>query len=191
MIDSELQHLMKAEPERGQRAFYDKYFNYVYTIVYARLKGCASAEDIDECVGDVFAQCFIYFDKQKEIMGELKAFTASVARRKAIDTYRRVVKHSSRNVPLGEDAEFASGEDIEESAERSELRRILYEKVGELGEPDSTIIIQKYYYGRSSKEIAEIVDLTSENVRARCSRAIKKLRDMLFEVGFHGKEELR
>ncbi|MBP5578917.1 MAG: sigma-70 family RNA polymerase sigma factor [Ruminococcus sp.] len=184
MTDIELQHLLKADPESGQRAFYDRFFNYVYTIVFARLKGCAAMEDIDECVGDVFAQCFIFFDRQNEIKGDLKAFTASVARRKSIDTYRRVVRHTSRSVSLDENEEFVSDENIADSTEQTEMRRILYAKVDELGEPDSTIIIQKYYYGRSSKEIAEIVDMTSDNVRARCSRAIKKLRDMLFEVGF-------
>ena len=184
MTDKELQHLIKAEPERGQRAFYDKYFNYVYTIVYSRLKGCASVEDIDECVGDVFAQCFLFFDKQEEISGNIKAFTASVSRRKAIDTYRRVARHTSRNISIEEDDEFVSDEDIVTSTEQSELRQLLYDKVEELGEPDSTIIIQKYYYGRSSKEIAKIVDMTSDNVRTRCSRAIKRLREMLHEVGF-------
>ena len=48
MTDNELQHLLKAEPEKGQRAFYDKYFNYVYTIVFAKLKTIASIEDVDE-----------------------------------------------------------------------------------------------------------------------------------------------
>ena len=55
MNDIELLQLIKTAPERGQRAFYDKYFNYVYTIVYAKLKLYAKPEDIDECVGDVFS----------------------------------------------------------------------------------------------------------------------------------------
>lgn len=183
MTDNELQHLLKAEPEKGQRAFYDKYFNYVYTIVFAKLKTIASIEDVDECVGDVFAQCFIFFDKQEVIQGNLKAFTASVARRKAIDTYRRVVRHSS-NIPIDDAGEIESGENIAQSAEESEMRKLLYDKVEELGEPDSTIIIQKYFFGRSSKEIADIVQLSADNVRARCSRAVKRLKDILLSAGF-------
>ncbi|MBQ1375556.1 MAG: sigma-70 family RNA polymerase sigma factor, partial [Clostridia bacterium] len=73
---------------------------------------------------------------------------------------------------------------IAETAETTEIRQILYDKVGELGESDSTIIIQKYFYGRSSKEIAKIVELSSDNVRARCSRAVKKLRELLLQAGF-------
>lgn len=183
MNDNELRRMFKNAPEIGQRAFYDKYFNYVYTIVFARLKGCAEKEDIDECVGDVFAQCFIYFDKN-EVEGELKAFVAAVARRRAIDTFRKVTRYSAHNVPIDENEEMISDENVVEKAEKSELRNILYKKIDELGEPESTIIIQKYFFGRTSKEIAEIVSLSADNVRARCSRAIKKLKDMLIQVGY-------
>ena len=184
MNENDLRQLIKSAPERGQRAFYDKYFNYVYTIVYAKLKCYAKPEDIDECVGDVFAHCFFYFDKQEDIKGDLKAFAAAVARNKAIDTYRRVARHKERSVSIDDAEAMVSEENVAESAETTEMRRLLYDKVSELGEPDSTIIIQKYYYGRSSKEIAKIVELSSDNVRARCSRAVKKLREMLMQAGF-------
>ena len=109
---------------------------------------------------------------------------AAVARNKAVDTYRRVARHKERNVAMDDNEEFISDENIAESAETIEMRQLLYDKVGELGEPDSTIIIQKYFYGRSSKEIAKIVELSSDNVRARCSRAVKRLREMLLQAGF-------
>lgn len=183
MNDSDLLKLFRDAPEMGQRAFYDKYFNYVYTIVFAQLKGSAEKEDIDECVGDVFAHCFVYFDKN-EVGGNIKAFVASVARRRAIDTYRKVLRYNAHNVPIDENDEFVSDENIVEKAEKTELRSILYRKIDELGEPESTIIVQKYFFGRTSKEIAEIVSLSADNVRARCSRAVKKLKDMLIQVGY-------
>jgi RNA polymerase sigma-70 factor (ECF subfamily) len=183
MTDDELQQLIRNAPEVGQRAFYDRYFNYVYTIVFARLKECAGKEDVDECVGDVFAHCFIYFEKNK-VEGNLKAFVAAVARRRAIDTYRKVVRYTSRNVPIDENEEIVSDEDIVENAEQTELRSLLYTKIKELGDPEATIIIQKYFFGRTSAEISEIVSLSADNVRARCSRAIKKLKDMLVKVGY-------
>lgn len=175
--------------EKEQRAFYDKYFNYVYTIVYAHLKGSASIEDVDECVGDVFAQCFFYFDSNKGFEGNVKAFVASVARRRAVDTYRKVSRHTG-NISIDDAEELASEDDIAEEAESSELRKLLYEKVRELGEPDSTIVIQKYYFGRNSKEIADVVELSAENVRVRCSRAIKRLRELLLIAGVTGQEEI-
>ena len=60
---------------------------------------------------------------------------------------------------------------------------IILEKIAELGEPDSTIIIQKYYYGRTSKEISEMLSITPEHIRVRNSRAVRKLKDMLEHEG--------
>jgi RNA polymerase sigma-70 factor (ECF subfamily) len=60
---------------------------------------------------------------------------------------------------------------------------MLLDKIAELGEPDSTIIMQKYYYGRSAKEIAAMTSLTPENIRVRSGRAVRKLREMLEEAG--------
>ena len=77
-----------------------------------------------------------------------------------------------------------SEENIVEKAEKTELRSILYKKIDELGEPESTIIMQKYFFGRTSKEIADIVSMSADNVRAHCSRAVKKLKDMLVQVGY-------
>ena len=78
--------------------------------------------------------------------------------------------------------------DIADNAERAELRRILLRLVEELGEPDSTMIIQKYYYGMTSKEIAETVSLEPSAVRMRCSRAIRRLKDKLAELDIYLKE---
>ena len=55
--------------------------------------------------------------------------------------------------------------------------------IDSLGEPDSVIIMQKYYFGRSSKEISEIVSLSPAAVRVRCGRAVKRLRKTAEQSG--------
>ena len=80
--------------------------------------------------------------------------------------------------------EGAQPEDISAGFAYSVIKNCLFKvlklrKVEELGEPDSTIIIQKYFFMRSSAEISKLVSLTPEAVRVRCSRALKKLRETL------------
>ena len=72
---------------------------------------------------------------------------------------------------------------IDEHIDRSELRRVLLDKIDELGEPDSTILIQKFYYNRNSSEIAKAVSMTASSVRTRCTRALEKLRGKLADAG--------
>jgi DNA-directed RNA polymerase specialized sigma24 family protein len=50
------------------------------------------------------------------------------------------------------------------------------EKNKELGEPDATIVVQKYYFGRKMAEIAEMTGLNPHAAQVRCGRALKKLR---------------
>ena len=68
---------------------------------------------------------------------------------------------------------------VDKNAESSALKELLLNKVKELGEPDSTIIIQKYFYERNAKEISSLIGMNHAAVRMRCSRAVKKLRSLL------------
>lgn len=185
MTDNELQHLLSSSPKDVHRAVFDEYFNYVYTIVFNRLRSVSIQEDIDECVGDVFSDLFVYFERKKVYSGDLRGLVGTIAKKRSIDAYRRLNISAGRTVPLEESGihELSDGTDVAENAEKEDMRRVLLDKIEELGEPDSTIIIQKYYYSRNSKEIASILKMTSESVRMRCSRAIKRLRKLLEKEG--------
>ena len=61
--------------------------------------------------------------------------------------------------------------------------------VNSLGEPDSTIIVQQYFYERTAKEIANSIGMTAAAVQKRSVRAREKLKDMLMKMGI-GKEAI-
>ena len=67
-------------------------------------------------------------------------------------------------------------ENMQEQQEEKAKIRYLLKKIKELGEPDATIIVQKYYFGRSMYEIAEITGLKPHTAQVRCGRALKRLR---------------
>ena len=94
---------------------------------------------------------------------------------------RTLSARTGRNISADDEnmAEIADDEDIEENTDRSETSELLLKKVSELGPPDSIIIIQKYYYDKSSKEIAGMVGLNAAAVRMRCGRAMKRLKKLL------------
>ena len=68
-------------------------------------------------------------------------------------------------------------------SDSSEMRRILLREINSLGEPDSTILMQKFYYNKTSAEIAETVRMTASTVRSRCTRAMERLRTSLSAAG--------
>ncbi len=184
MKQEEFRKITKKSRQKGYRMLFDEYCNYVYAIVFNRLRSCASREDIDECVGDVFSDVYRYFDSDGSFEGDMSGFIGTVARRKSSYYYNRLASGND-SLPLDDEEVQAvrSGDDVENEVSQNEFQHLLIEKIAELGEPDFTIIIQKYYYNRTSSEIARIVSMTPEAVRMRCGRALKKLKTILENSG--------
>lgn len=182
MTDKDYRNELEKSEYNAQKMLFDEYINYVYAIVFSLLRGVAAREDIDECVSDTFSDIFSGYDKNSAFDGEMKGYIAIIARRYAADYYKRL---SSKGItsPIEELIDAPDTTDLSTEFEKSDIRRILVQKTIELGEPDSTIVFQKYFCGRNSKEIARIVSLKPSAVRMRCTRAIKKLKELLSEAG--------
>ena len=168
MSESEVNDKLKHSPDDGHRALFDHYYNYVYAITLRILRGNVSMSDIEECVIDTFADIMLNYDPDKS--GSLKAYIGTVANRKSNNTI---------SIDSDDFGELVSGTDVEQTAENNNVSEALINAIKALGEPDSIIIIQKYFYDRKSSEIAKIVGLSSTAVRARISRAMKKLKKVL------------
>ena len=185
MTSSELKAAIEKSPTECHRTLMQVYGRYVYAIVYNKLRSCGTNEDIEECVSDIFADLFINFEYSSDHAGDIKGYVGTIAKRTAVDYYRRLSTAGSRTVSSNDEdmAELVSDINVDEKVDSSELRRILIASIDSLGEPDSTILIQKFYYGLSSKEIAERVSMTASSVRSRCTRAMEKLRAALAQSG--------
>ena len=179
MGDRELLLLLRKEPERGLRQLMEQYAGLVYSIVSGRTGSTAAPQDVEECVSDVF---FEIFRKRESIdleKGTLRAFLSVVARQRAVNLFRRKEKELRRGAidPLPEDA--AAVGDSEDAVIGAEERMQVLAAVKSLGEPDSAIIIRRYYFGQKSKEIAADLGMTPGAVDTRLFRAMGKLRQLL------------
>ena len=181
MTDNEILTLMRDTPPQGQKALFDKYYRYVYTIVQRILRGFGSPDDCDECTIDVFAS--VMMNLKGADIGALNSYIGAAARNAAISMRRKLAAKTGLNDPIDDEnmAEIAEDTDVAAEAEKNELSEQLLNCISELGYPDSVIIIQKYYYSRSSKEIAEMTGLNAAGVRVRCGRAMKRLKKLLEE----------
>lgn len=179
MTDSQLCEMIQQSPKTGNRALFDQYFNYVYAIVSRTLAGCGTREDVEECVADTFAEVLLRLDSIQA--DSLKAYLGTTAKHKALNACRTLSAHKQRTLPMEAVADIPSEQRVETTVEDAALCRKLLSAIKALGEPDSSIIIQKYYYNRKSDEIAAITGLTPAAVRKRCSRALQRLKQELSE----------
>ncbi len=191
MTLSEFRSLMKRSQREGHRALFDEYCNYVYAVVMNVLRNCGSREDVEECVSDVFVKIYRSYANGELRDGDLKGFVGAVAKHTSIDYMRKLMSHNKRNTSMDDEnfPEMASDSRLDADTEKKDRNRILMEMVNSLGESDSTIIVQQYFYERTAKEIANSIGMTAAAVQKRSVRAREKLKDMLMKMGI-GKEAI-
>jgi len=177
--DIELLKLLSNKPELGIKMMMDSYMALIYTIIFNKLSGMYPKEDIEECVSDVFFEVFHHKDRIDLEKGTIKAFLAIVAKRKAIDMYRRNKKNNY--IPIDDLAQNLCSieDDVSDLILTKESNSVLINAIKSLGDPDSEIIIRKYYLYQSSKDISKDIGLKVNTIDKKVSRCMQKLKKLL------------
>lgn len=190
MTDSEFKALMLRSAENAHRKLFDEYSGYVYSICANKLNDCGSKEDIEECLSDSFAAIFRYFDSESNRNGDLKGIIGTITKRIAVDYFRKLSGKTGRTVSI-DDEEFptlSSDIRVDDKTEKAVIREIIMDCIDRLGEPDSSIIVFYFFYGRTSREIAKHLHMSDWTVQKRISRAKKKLEKLLCDAGITGED---
>ncbi len=191
MTDSEWVFLMEKSPEKGYKALIDQYGNLVYAIVLNKIKNVASREDIEDCVSDIFVEMFQNAFNYSENNGTVKGYLSIIAKRRAIDTYRKLSGYNSKMTSIDDEmTELPPSDDNPaKEAETNITKRSLWKSIQNLGEPDTSIITLQYFYDKSASEIGSLLKMTAAAVQKRSIRAREKLRKMIStEMQTNGKE---
>lgn len=184
--DEDLIRLLRDEPEKGLAYMMDDYLGFVYTIVSGKLAAVAGREDIEECTSDVFYAVFQSRDSIDIAKGSVKAFLGTVAKRKAIDKFRQLTGQANEPlrtaVPLEQEElwpkteERAAENQVEAAVAARETGAELVRQIKALGPPDSEIFIRKYYFGQSTKAIAQVLAIKENTIDKKISRGLAKLK---------------
>ena len=174
--------LLIDKPAEGIRILTAQYGGLVYSITRRRLQGCLRKEDIEECVSDVFFELYRCRDKIDLSKGSLKTFLLTIAERQAIKYYERKTDKFDKislQEQLEKGEEPLSDHNVEQQTIQKEESRLLIEAIKGLGEPTASIVIQKYYYGMTAKEIGQRAGLSKNAVEKRLKRGLEKLKTVL------------
>lgn len=177
MQDKMLLKMLKKDPEAGIRVLLCEYAPLVYRVVKGRLNHAWFSEfDMEACVADTFSEFYLDLDRYDESLGSIKAYLCVIARHNALDLVR---KRMREGVPLPLEENVTEDDSLEEAVFESELFGEAVKEIKALGEPDCEIVMRKFYFGESSKQIAEVLGMTVSNVDTRTHRALAKLRKKL------------
>ncbi len=180
MDDKRLLRLLHKDPDAGIEKLMDQYAGLVYAVVKGRLvESYYISSDIEECAAEVFIKFYTGLSDYDPEISSIKSYLCVIARNHAINLAKRRSRQAT--VSLDDEESFLQIADdvlIESKLEEDELRCEVIKAIEELGEPDSSIIFRKFYYGEASKDIAKAIGLTASNVDTRAHRALNKLRKM-------------
>jgi RNA polymerase sigma-70 factor (ECF subfamily) len=178
--EKELYSQLMRDPEKGLGKIMDTYMGFVGAIAHGKLSGVCGKQDIEECVSDIFYEVYRTRNSIDLEKGSLKSYIAVLAKRKAIDAYRKLSRETGEvSIDAFEHDWIASGDDVEQSVIDGETSGHLVKEIKALGEPDSSIMIRKYYFGQSAKIISKALGLKENTVNKRASRALGKLKEAL------------
>ncbi len=182
MDDALILQKLRAGDPAGLGAAIETYTGYVGAVIANQLRRRGSREDIEELTANVFVS--LWENRLSIRSGRLRGWLGAVARNEG----RSFLRKNRLLTVSPEDVLLISGDVAEKLLERDEARRLLWEAVDSLTEPDREIFLRYYYYDQSIPAIARDMKLHREAVKSRLRRGRDKLRDMLEreEGPFHG-----
>ena len=190
--DERLAALLHMDPQQGYAELTDQYLGFVYKIMYSKLSGSCSKEDIEESVCDIFYEFYCNRDKINLEKGSIKALLSVFAKRRAINLFHKMTKgkesisfYDDKIQHLLIDHKNAENQ-VLETEKKTELLKI----IKGLGSPDCEIVLRKHYYGQTLKEISIDLGMKAKTVEKRYERALKKLQKAIGGVGNERKQEL-
>lgn len=159
---------------------YDEYIPLVKTIVCKVLNRFEDNGVIEECINDVFVSVWNNSKKFKGDENNFKSWICSIAKFKAIDYYRGLVRKSEEVL---DSIDLVEKNTVEEEILITENKNQVIKLLNELEETDRKIFIMKYFLGLKAEEIGKKLNLTKSSIDSRVYRNKKKLREKA--VKFH------
>ncbi len=177
MTDAQLLEKLQKRNRSSLETVIRRFNAYVCTIIFNTGGNSLTREDMEELVDDVF---LALWNNAGNINESLKAYIGATARNMTIKRLRGL--RPEEELPEDCASDYGNPED---TVEKNELSRMLYDEIEKLGQPDSEIFLRYYYNDQKLREIAAELGLSISNVKMKLMRGRGRLRE-----AFSGKEVL-
>ncbi|BCZ47715.1 DNA-directed RNA polymerase sigma-70 factor [Clostridium gelidum] len=157
---------------------YDKYISLIKGIVSKVLLRFNDSGIIEECINDIFLSVWNNCDKFTGDENNFKNWICSIARFKAIDYYRNLIKKSEVILDC---IDLQEKNTLEEEILITENKKDVMNLLDELESVDKEIFIMKYFLGLKAEEIGKRLNLSKSSIDSRIYRNKKKLKEKAIE----------
>jgi len=176
--DRKIIKLIEKRDEKGLEALsekYEKLLNYIATGILG-----SNVEDIEECVNDTYLKIWNHiheFDLEK---ASFKTYLSVIVRNTSINRLRKISRMEgvSQKEELSElAADYVDQrQNVEAALESKENMQALTKVIEGLKKKDKEMVLRRYYYMQSSKEIAFQMGMSVNAVDSKLSRLRKQMK---------------
>ena len=162
-----------------EETFYQMYHATAQYVVGNILRGCGSAEDVEECVNDALYQAMTSMDQYDAKRGTVKTFAGVIARSTALMRRRELMRHptvSFEEVPKGNGGKEWQGITITyEPEHRIEYQELVQSIIRGLKPKEQELFTLYFLMQMPPADIAKRLHITRGAVDTRVNRLRKKM----------------
>lgn len=154
---------------------YEKLIRYIAgTILYQR------ESDIDECVNDVYMKLWMHGSGYDYKKASLKTYIKVITRNTALNHLRKI-RTFEENEEMSETGEIPDAyidyrQNPENEMIQKENIKVLEELLSNMKKKDKELVIRRFYYMQSTRQIALAMEMTENAVDSKLSRIRKKIK---------------
>lgn len=178
MKDEAIINLLSEKNELGLLKLAEKYEKLLIHIAGTILGG--RNEDIEECVNDTYMKLWKHIDRYDMEKASLKTYLKVIIRNTAINKLRDLSRREGMEYreDFSDIAQYYidQSQNVENQVFRKEDILLLNEIIGELDKKDRELVLRRYYYLQSSKDIASAMKMSVTAVDSRLSRLRNKMK---------------
>ena len=133
------------------------------------------AEWVDDITQDVLLKVLVHLNKYDEKRGNMESWLYTMTKNLCFDFMEKKV-NSLNNKTI--DGDFISY-NYDNSAEKREMKKVIRLGLERLSNMDRSLLILKFYFDLSGREISETLNIPENQIPARMMRAKSRLRNFL------------
>lgn len=175
MNDEKLHAALRAGDEQAINEVIDQYSRLLWRVAWSALDRIGSTQDVEECVADTFVLLWEHPEKFDPQRGKLKTWLAVVARSRALDRCREILRRGE----VGMETVILSTAGPEAAVQSAETRIALRSAIRAMEEPAREILIRRYYYQQKPGKIAQVLGMDVKQVKNSLYRSRQKLRALI------------
>ena len=177
-MDDRIVELLKTRDQKCVELIAEQYEKLIRYIAVTILGNRETS--VEECINDVYLKIWTHGAEYDYQVASFKTYLKAITRNTALN-YLRKIRRLEELEGLDESDTLQSeyidySQNLEQKMIYQEEVQVLNQILGAMRKKDKELVLRRFYYLQSTKQIAEAMEMSANAVDSRLSRLRKKIR---------------